>query len=403
MGRGIRRARAIVLLGVILVCFGCTQKSAQLQKGIAPPDKTLLDTGDTYLKRGQYLTARLTYQTLLNTYPDSDLTADAYFAIGDTFYEAGGTENTLLAENQYKSFITFFGSDHHKAADAQMKIIAGNFRMMNTPDRDTQYAENTLREIENMERRHPGSDYIPIVRAMKVKAEDNLARGDLGVAEFYLRGGNLVGPMQRYTHIYDNFKNFEEMDYVVYRIGELFDRVSEQSPNSVSAAAAAADAAIWYSRLAEGYPFSKYYETVTKRLEEMGYIIPEVNEALAATNQANVRPSGGFSPLNLLADFGRALGFISLPDAYENARKAIEEEKQAAIKAAAAAAAAAGTGDSTDIEFTIRKTAPGDPTDETPDPETGSVPGSSGGTSPSGGAGQQGKPGGARYQKPQQR
>ena len=391
----------ITLLSVMPIYFGCVQKSAQLQKGIAPPDRTLFETGDNYLKKGQYTRARLAFQTLLNTYPDSDIASEAYFAMGDTFYEEGGTENLLQAENQYKDFIIFFPGDP-RAADAQMKIISANHKMMRSPDRDPQYARRTLQEIETLLRRYPNSDYVPIAQQYKILVEDNLARGDLGVGEYYLRRGNLLGAMQRLQHVVDNYKNFEDMDTVMYRIAQLFDRIQSYDPEAV--AVFARDSAHWYSQIAEGYPFSRYFETAKRRLTELGYDIPEVNEALAAANQANIRPSEGFSPLRPLIDFGKALGFIAPPDLYESAQKTLEEEKAQA--AAAAAAGTGGTGDDIQIESEIRQSASGAPAAETSAPAAGtsgsgesqdSTPASGDGTNPPGGAEQQSKPG--RYQR----
>ena len=383
MKRAVRYIWVIALLGVMPTYFGCVRKSAQLQKGIAPPDRTLYETGDSYLKKGQFVRARLAFQTLLNTYPDSEIASDAYFAMGDTFYEEGGTENLLMAENQFKDFIVFFPGDP-KAPDAQMKIISLHYKMMRTPDRDTQYAYNTLREIETMERRYPGSDYIPLVRRLKVGVEDNLARGDLGVGEFYLKRRNLIGALQRFQYVYENYKNFGDMDTVLYRIGELLDRV--KSP----------EAANWYEKIVEGYPFSEHFENAKRRLKELGSEIPEVNEALAAANQANIRPGEGFSPLKPLIEFGKALGFIGPPDQYEVAQKTLEEEKAQA----AAAAAGTGAGDDIQIESEIRRSASGASIDGTPSPTTdgsGESPVIGDDVNQTGGAEQQSKPG--RYQR----
>jgi len=389
MERVIRFIWAITLLCFMSLYFGCVQKSAQLQKGIAPPDRTLFETGDNYLKKGQYIRARLALQTLLNTYPDSDIASEAYFAMGDTFYEEGGTENLLQAENQYKDFIIFFPGDP-RAADAQLKIISLNQKMMRSPDRDPQYARNTLLAIETFLRRYPNSDYVPIVQQYKILAEDNLARGDLSVGEFYLRRGNLPGALQRFQYVYDNYKNFEDMDRVMYSTAQLYDRILNSDPEA--AAVFSRDSAFWYSQIAEGYPFSQYFETAKRRLAELGYDIPEVNEALAAENQANIRPSEGFSPLRPLIDFGKALGFIAPPDLYDSAQKTIEEEK---AQAAAAAKSGTGTGDDIQIETEIRQSASGAPIDETTAPD--SAPNSEDEANPPGGAGQQSKPG--RYQR----
>ena len=108
------RIRSIFLCAVLIFAWGCGQKSAKLQKSVVPPDKTLFETGSDYLNRSQYIKARLAFQNLIMTYPDSEMAAEAHFAIGDSFYEEGGTENLLQAENQFKDFIVFFPA-HPKA------------------------------------------------------------------------------------------------------------------------------------------------------------------------------------------------------------------------------------------------------------------------------------------------
>ena len=90
--------RNVFLCVVLALSWGCVQKTAKLQKSVVPPDKTLFETGEDYLKKSQYIKARLTFQTLMNTYQDSDLAPDALMAIGDSYYDEGGTENLMQAE-----------------------------------------------------------------------------------------------------------------------------------------------------------------------------------------------------------------------------------------------------------------------------------------------------------------
>ena len=380
--------------------FGCTQKSAQLQKGIVPPDRNLYEMGENYLQRGLYDRSRLAFQTFLNTYPDSDLASEAYFAMGDTYYEQGGVANYLQAENQYKNFITFYRGDP-RTADAQMKIISLNHMQMNTPDRDPQYANNVLREIKNFELWFPGHDYTPLLQPMKINVEDNLARGDLGVADYYFKSGNLLGAMQRLEYIVENYKNFEEMDTVQMRIADLYYQVSQMTDDEVRSVMAAATAAEWYSKVAEGYPFSRHYDTAIKRLTEIGFEIPRVNEALAADNLAKIKPSEGFNPIKPLVDFAKALGIIQPTDQYEAVRKTIEEERAATAKAERDKLA-----DDIQIISIISRSGDGAPTDETSEPSgdsegagesQDSTPDSDSGASPNIGAGQQSKS--SRYQR----
>ena len=95
------KMRYLLLTFILLCSWGCQQKSAKLQKSMVPPDKTLYETGADYLKKGQYNRARLSLQTLISTYPDSEMAAEAKFAVGESYYDEGGTENLLQAEEYF--------------------------------------------------------------------------------------------------------------------------------------------------------------------------------------------------------------------------------------------------------------------------------------------------------------
>ena len=91
------------------------------------------------------------------------MAAESHFAIGDSFYEEGGTENLLQAENQFKDFIVFFPA-HPKAPDAQMKIISVNMKTMGAPDRDQHYAYKAKQVIRRFLEQFPDNDFVPIVK-----------------------------------------------------------------------------------------------------------------------------------------------------------------------------------------------------------------------------------------------
>ena len=101
------KPRVVLLLLVAVIVAGCGQKSADLQDAAVPPDTALFENGMKYLKKNQYIKARLAFQTLINTYPDSEFTPISFLSIADSYYREGGTSNLLQAEAQYKDFIIF--------------------------------------------------------------------------------------------------------------------------------------------------------------------------------------------------------------------------------------------------------------------------------------------------------
>jgi len=322
-GRGRTRSfmRYSLMLAAVLSVWGCGQKGAKLQKSVVPPDKTLFETGGEYLGKSQYIKARLAFQTLINTYPDSDLTSESYMAIGDSFYDEGGTENLLQAEDQYKNFIVFFPT-HPKSADAAMKIVSLNMKMMRAPDRDQTYAIKAQDAAKRVMADFPDSPYAEVAKQQLREIQENLARGNHLVGDFYFEKRNFRASKNRYTFIGDQFPDYSAMDEVHFRRAQSLEKTENTD-----------EAAIWYGRIAQGFPFSKHFDEAKARLREMNKPVPEVDEKLAAANQAKVKVPAGFSILRPAIAFAEAIGFKGPPDAYEEARRIVTEKAQAAASA----------------------------------------------------------------------
>jgi outer membrane assembly lipoprotein YfiO len=337
---------SVVFLTAISGCGG--PQGAKLQTSVIPPDKTLYENGSEYLEKNQFIKARLAFQTLIRTYPGSDLEADAYLAMGDSFYREGGTENWLLAEDQYRNFIIFFPTNP-KAADAQMKIIALLMRQMNDPDRDQGVTRRAETEIVRMMDLFPDSDYIPIVRQYLDDVRENLALSDLRVGDFYSGQRNYAGALSRYQELTDKYPHFSRMDEAYFKISEIM-KLAE-NPEELEN---------YLTRIVTGYPFSKYYEQAKAELESLGKPVPEVDPALAEQNQSFLKAPEPFSPLKPLISFAEAIGFKGPPDRYQEAKKIIAANQAAAAAADAASAQTGANGDVL-INVTLAKGADGKP------------------------------------------
>ena len=345
--------RHVFLCVILLYSWGCAQKSAKLQKSVVPPDKTLFETGQEFLKKSQYIKARLTFQTLMNTYPDSEMASDALLAIGDSYYDEGGTENLLQAEDSYKNFVVFFPASP-KAQDADFKIIALNIKMMHAPDRDAHNAYKAEESINRFLQQHPDSDYVPIAKQSLLDVQENLALGVFGVGQFYEeKRKNYAGARMRYQDILDKYPSFSQMDEVLFRLGGVLEK--SNNPD---------EAAIQYAKIVSAHPFSEHADEAKARLNSLGKPIPAVDIQLAAQNQFRVKAPEGFSPLKPFIKFAESLGFTGQPDLFQQAKKTVEDEKKTA-EAAAAKTGAGGQGSDIQIEDVIKKSASGETQDAT--------------------------------------
>jgi outer membrane assembly lipoprotein YfiO len=337
----------ILVPALLLGMAGCGPKGAKLQKSVVPPDRTLFETGSEYLDKSQYIKARLAFQTLINTYPDSELSAESYLAIGDSFYEEAGTENLLQAEDQYKNFIIFFPT-HPKAPDAQMKIISLNTKLMRAPDRDPQYSYKAEAAIKRMLAEFPDSDFVPIAKQLLREVQENLAMGDFGVGQFYAQRNNNAGARSRFTDVIEKYPDFSLMDEAYWELAQTLRKSNNND-----------EAAIYLGRIAKAYPFSKRFDEAKALLKELGKPVPEVDSLLADANKAKLKPEEGFSPLKPFISFVEALGFKGPEDKYKMARRTIDEKHAADAAEAARAGEAAKAGENILIETTLRKDASG--------------------------------------------
>src|SRR6202034_2702015 len=126
-----RRITQMIVLGtLLLIAVGCTNKKAVnplANVGSKQPDKVLFDKAMDAMHHNRFDVARLTLQTLINTYPDSEFVARAKLAVGDSWYAEGGTAALAQAEQEYDDFETFF-PNMPEAAEAQVKIANIHYR-----------------------------------------------------------------------------------------------------------------------------------------------------------------------------------------------------------------------------------------------------------------------------------
>src|ERR1700741_1756466 len=106
-----RRIPVVILLGALVLCVACTNKKVNnplANVGSKQPDKILFDRAMDAMKHNRFDVARLTLQTLINTYPDSEYVPRAKLAVGYSWYAQGGSAAMTQAENEYRDFIPFF-------------------------------------------------------------------------------------------------------------------------------------------------------------------------------------------------------------------------------------------------------------------------------------------------------
>ncbi|HVN80362.1 MAG TPA: outer membrane protein assembly factor BamD [Terriglobia bacterium] len=268
----------IVLFAVINLfgCFGRGKKDEVVTPtATAEPDKVLYEKGLRDMQKGRYEVARLTLQTLLNTYPDSDYKEKAKLALADSFFKQGGTTGFIQAEAEYKDFITFFPTSDD-SDDAQMKIAMTHYLQMEKPDRDRTQALAAEREFKNLIDQYPDSPLKDEAAQRLREVQEVLAEGDLRVARQYIMRRNYRGAFRRGETIVNSYPDFSKQDQALFALAEASEG-RKDIPR----------AAYFYGKIVSDLPASPLSDESRKRLERLNYPIPDVNPEALARAQAD--------------------------------------------------------------------------------------------------------------------
>src|SRR5512143_3228925 len=148
------------------------------------PDKVLYDRAMAALKKNRFDVARITLQTLINTYPDSEYIARAKLSVGDAWYAEGGSSGLAQAEIEYKDFITFF-PNLPEAAEAQLKVANIHYKQMEKPDRDFTHAKRAEDEYRQLILQFPDSSLVPQAKERLMQVQEVLAEREFRIGRFY--------------------------------------------------------------------------------------------------------------------------------------------------------------------------------------------------------------------------
>jgi outer membrane protein assembly factor BamD len=87
---------------------GQRPNSTPVQKETLQPDKVLYDKAVTDIRKKRFEIARLTLQTLINTYDSSEFLARAHLAIAESWFKQGGTHEVAQARNEYRQVVLLY-------------------------------------------------------------------------------------------------------------------------------------------------------------------------------------------------------------------------------------------------------------------------------------------------------
>jgi outer membrane protein assembly factor BamD len=264
------------VLAVMLIT-GCAAKQAATTKPnaneSAEADKVLYERAQNDLQHNRFELARLSMQTLINTYPDSEYLAKAKLSIADSYYKEAGTTGLTQAVAQYQDFITFYPF-LDEAAYAQMQIGMAHYRRMEKSDRDRTEALEAEAALQTFVQKYPNTELLPKAEQRLREVQEVLADGDFRIASFYYIRRMDKAAAPRLLDLVNRYPLYSVADRANWLLASIYER---NGHNDV--------AATYYARVAKEYPLSPLAAEAKSKLVKFGAPVPQPDPTALARMQ----------------------------------------------------------------------------------------------------------------------
>jgi len=256
----------VLLIAGLLSSCGFRRKKYDnpITKDTKQPDKVLYDKAIADIEHSRFEIARITLNTLINTYDQSEFLAKAKLAVADSWYREGGTAGLAQAEAEYKDFILFYPT-MEEAPESQEKICLIHYKQMEKSDRDPSQALRADEECRQLIVQFPNSKFVPEAQQLLRNIQEALGDAEYRVGSFYFKRGDNPAAANRLTHLVDQYPLYSKADAALWELGDSYGRLGPRFRKQSGEA---------YARIVKDYPLSSYADAAKKKLTEMELTVP---------------------------------------------------------------------------------------------------------------------------------
>lgn len=264
-----KQIAAVALASVLFT--GCVHKKYEtpIAKNTQQPDKVLFDSAMKDIEHGRYEVARISLQTLMNTYDSSEYMAKAKLAIADSWFREGGGNGYAQAEAEYKDFQLFYPG-MEESPQAQYRICDIHYKQMDKSDRDIIQTLRAEDECKALIVQYPNSKFVPEAQQKLRNIQESLAAHEMAAGEFYWKRQMNPAAANRLNAAADQYPLFSRAADALYEAGDSYSKMGPRFRKQ---------AGEMFSRIVSDYPLSDKVKLATKRLQDMEMPVPPVSQA----------------------------------------------------------------------------------------------------------------------------
>lgn len=240
-----------------------------ISKDTLQPDKVLFDRAINDIEHGRYEVARLTLNTLINTYDSSEFLAKAKLAIADSWYREGGAHGLSQAEAEYKDFELFY-PNMEESAEAQWRVCQIHYKQMEKVDRDNSQTLRAEDECMQMVTAYPNSHYTAQANQMLRNVQEVLADKEFRTGQFYYTKGAFPAAQNRLAFVTQQYPLFSGADDALWLEADSYKRMGDRFEDQQAAA---------LSKIVKDYPLSDHVDEAKEQLTALKKPIPAADPA----------------------------------------------------------------------------------------------------------------------------
>ena len=261
---------ALAALSLALLA-SCIHKKydTPITKDTQQPDKVLFDRAIHDIERGRYEVARISLNTLMNTYESSEYLAKAKLAVADSWFREAGPNGMAQAEAEYKDFQLFY-PDMEEAAQAQSRVCDIHYKQMDKSDRDSLQTLRAETECRALLVRYPNSKFVPAVTQKLRDIQESLAEHEYVVGNFYWKREMNPAAANRLNSLVDQYPLYSKAGEALYEAGDSYSKMGPRFRKQ---------AGEMFGRVVSDYPLSERASEAKQRLQDMELPVPPVNQA----------------------------------------------------------------------------------------------------------------------------
>ncbi len=274
LARGaLSRILAIVLVGAALAACS-TDKELTIPD--EPADKLYNEALYLLQQKRDYREAAKKFEEVDRQHPYSDWARKALLMQAYSYYEAKEYDDSIIAAKRYVAMHP--GSPD--AAYAQYLIGSSYYEVIPDVTRDQARTEQAMRELEQVIRRYPDTEYATSARKKLDVARDQLAGKEMMIGRFYLTKKDFSGAINRFKLVVTQYQTTRHVEEALMRLTEAYMALGIVQEAQTAAAV-----------LGHNFPDSQWYQNAY-RLVQSGGLQPAENKQSWISKLFQQKPAG---------------------------------------------------------------------------------------------------------------